>query len=111
VTQAKAVSTVNDRDWRRGNDGEANVATELLEPFVDAVTAAEFLALTPRRLLELARAGDVPAYPLGRGARRMWRFRLSELVLAMEAIRAGTLVAPNPDTSYAKRPPRCTVSG
>ena len=50
-----------------------------LEPFVDAVRAAEFLAIKPRRLLDLAREGKVPAYPIGDGRRRTWRFRISEL--------------------------------
>ncbi|HWC19883.1 MAG TPA: hypothetical protein VG498_22915 [Terriglobales bacterium] len=53
------------------------------EPFVDAHRAAEFLFLTPRRVLELARKGTVPAHPLGDGVRKVWRFRLSELAAAM----------------------------
>jgi excisionase family DNA binding protein len=55
------------------------------EPFVDADTAAEFLHVTRRRILDLARAGEIPAYPLGHGNRRVWRFRLSELACAMQA--------------------------
>ena len=55
------------------------------EPFVDAQKAAEFLSMRPRRLLELARQGAIPAYPLGNGYRRVWRFRLSELAAAIEA--------------------------
>ncbi len=54
-------------------------ATEYLEPFVDADRASEFLSLTRRRILELARAAKLPGHPLGDGARRVWRFRLSEL--------------------------------
>lgn len=53
------------------------------EPFVDANRAAEFLCLRPRRLLELARQGAIPAHPLGDGKRKAWRFRLSELATAM----------------------------
>ena len=53
------------------------------EPFVDANRAAEFLFLRPRRVLELARQGAVPAHPLGEGQRKVWRFRLSELAAAM----------------------------
>ena len=50
------------------------------EPFVDAIRAAEFLAVTPRYLLDLTRAGRVPAHPLGLGTKRhVWRYRLSEL--------------------------------
>ena len=55
------------------------------EPFVDAEDAGEFLCLRPRRVLELARQGVIPAYPLGQGKRRVWRFRLSEIA---EAVRA-----------------------
>jgi len=53
------------------------------EPFVDANRAAEFLSLRPRRVLELARAHQIPAHPIGNGARKVWRFRLSELSLAI----------------------------
>jgi|SRR5215831_5569398 len=55
----------------------------LPEPFVDAERAGEFLELKPRRVLQLARQGKLPAYPIGDGARKVWRFRLSELVTAM----------------------------
>jgi hypothetical protein len=53
------------------------------EPFVDAEEAGNFLQLQPRRVLQLARQGKLPAYPLGDGIRKVWRFRLSELALAM----------------------------
>ena len=49
------------------------------EPFVDATRAAEWLGITSRRLLEMARAGQIPAYPLGVGSRKTWRFRLQEI--------------------------------
>ncbi len=55
-----------------------------IEPFVDANKAAEFLNLRPRRLLELAREGSIPAYPIGNGRRRIWRFRLSELASVLD---------------------------
>lgn len=53
------------------------------EPFVDANVAGEFLRLRPRRVLEMARQAVIPAYPLGQGKRRVWRFRLSELASAI----------------------------
>lgn len=56
-----------------------------IEPFVDATQAARFLNLRQRRVLELARLGLIPAYPIGSGSRRVWRFRLSELVSALGA--------------------------
>jgi hypothetical protein len=52
---------------------------ETPERFVDADEAAQFLSLTRRRVLDLARAGKLPGHPIGEGARRVWRFRLSEL--------------------------------
>ncbi|WP_109485776.1 helix-turn-helix domain-containing protein [Occallatibacter savannae] len=57
------------------------------EPFVDATRAAEFLGIKPRRLLEMARAGQIPGHPLGTGARRTWRFRLSEIAREVESSR------------------------
>ena len=53
------------------------------ESFVDADEAAEFLRLPRRRVLQLARQGKFPAYPIGDGVRKVWRFRLSELATAM----------------------------
>jgi hypothetical protein len=53
------------------------------EPFVDAEEAGKFLQLERRRVLQLARLGRLPAYPIGVGLRRVWRFRLSELANAM----------------------------
>jgi excisionase family DNA binding protein len=50
-----------------------------IEPFVAADTAARFLSITRRRVLQMARAGEIPAHPIGRGKRKQWRFRLSEL--------------------------------
>lgn len=57
-----------------------------IEPFVDATKAAQFLNLRPRRLLQLAREGSIPAYPIGDGQRRVWRFRLSEIASALDAL-------------------------
>ena len=57
--------------------------TDQLEPFVDAEEAGAFLRLPRRRVLQLARQGKVPAYPIGDGQRKVWRFRLSELATAM----------------------------
>ena len=54
-----------------------------IEPFVDAERAAEFLVITRRHLLEMARAGEIPAHPIGGGRRRTWRFRLSEIADAI----------------------------
>ena len=53
------------------------------EPFVDADVVAIFLSLERRLVLDWARCGDIPAHPLGRGKRRTWRFRLSEVAEAV----------------------------
>lgn len=54
------------------------------EPFVSAETAAQFLSITRRHLLALARRGMAGSYPLGSGTqRRVWVFRLSELAAAV----------------------------
>jgi excisionase family DNA binding protein len=49
------------------------------EPFVDAACAASFLAMPRKTLLSLARRGKLPAYGVGEGSRKIWKFRLSEL--------------------------------
>ena len=49
------------------------------EPFVDADAVASFLSLERRLVLDWARSGDIPGHPLGRGKKRTWRFRLSEI--------------------------------
>ena len=62
-----------------------------IEPFVDAQKAADFSNLRRRRLLELARAGSIPAHPIGDGQRRRWYFRLSEIAswLAARTVKCG----------------------
>lgn len=49
------------------------------ESYVDAERAAGFLAMSRKTLLALSRKGHLPAHPIGRGTRKIWRFRLSEL--------------------------------
>lgn len=56
---------------------------QTLEGFVDADEAATFLSVTRRRILELARAGEIPAHPLGSGKRKTWRFLRSEVAAAV----------------------------
>jgi len=53
------------------------------EPFVTAKEAGRFLCLSVRRVLEMARLGQLPAHPIGPGKRHTWRFRLSELAHAV----------------------------
>jgi excisionase family DNA binding protein len=56
----------------------------VMEGFVTAHEAARFLAITKRRVLELAREGQLPAHPIGNGERKTWRFRLSELADSLQ---------------------------
>ena len=50
------------------------------EPFVSADRAAAFLDMPRKTLLGLARRGRIPAHGIpGKGRRKAWRFRISEL--------------------------------
>jgi len=54
------------------------------EPFVNAERAAQFLDMPRKTLLGLARRGKLPAHGLpGKGRKKSWRFRISELDLWM----------------------------
>jgi hypothetical protein len=54
------------------------------EPFVDADTAAAFLGVTRRTLLQKVRAGKIPGYPLDPDSKKKdWRFKLRELDLCL----------------------------
>jgi hypothetical protein len=57
----------------------ANRNSFAIEYFVDAHEAATFLKITPRRIKEMSRKGQMPAHPIGEGQRKVWRYRLSEL--------------------------------
>lgn len=48
------------------------------EPFVDEYVVARFLHLASRRVLEMARDGQLPAHPIGR-TRKTWLFRIAEI--------------------------------
>ena len=50
-----------------------------------AVDAAILLGMDHRTLIRWARAGYVPAHPLGEGRRRMWRFFEDELMAWVES--------------------------
>ncbi|MGA8153696.1 MAG: helix-turn-helix domain-containing protein [Terriglobales bacterium] len=55
-------------------------AFQNIERFVSADTAAMFLGITRRTLLQKVRAGKIPGHPLDPSAhRKEWRFKLSEL--------------------------------
>ena len=58
------------------------------------------LVITRRHLLEMARAGEIPAHAIGHGKRKQWRFRLSELADAFvakgPAAKSGSKVSSTP---------------
>jgi excisionase family DNA binding protein len=60
---------------REGIDMNANA----LEPYVSPEEAAGFLKTNRLKVIRMARSGSLPAYSLGAGKRRQWRFKLSEL--------------------------------
>ena len=56
------------------------------EPFVDPYTAAAFVGITRRTLLQKVRAGRIPGHPLDpHSKKKHWRFKLSELDRFMSA--------------------------
>ncbi len=69
-----------------------------LEAFVDADTAAGFLGITRRTLLQKVRAGKLPGHPVDPAAEKKdWRFLLSELhayMLSCESRPPGALKPP-----------------
>jgi hypothetical protein len=70
----------------RSGDANRNIASDpptAPEPFVTAKEAARFLCLSVRRVLEMARVGQLPGHPMRPGKRHTWRFRLSELAHAV----------------------------
>jgi propanediol utilization protein len=79
----------------------------MIEHFVDANTVAQFLAITRRQVLVLARSGKIPAHPLLGSRRKVWRFKLSEV----DAVASGTRkpLAPSESGALAKKFPQRTM--
>lgn len=60
------------------------------DKFLTPHEAADFLAgVNPRTIRRWAREGYLPAYPIGEGKRRLWRFRRSDLEGWLVARRTG----------------------
>lgn len=76
------------------------------EPFVDEHVVAQFLGLTSRRVLEMARSGELPAHPIGK-TRKTWRFRLSEIDIHFRRLaerqRSATIAVAVPGTQGRKQ--------
>jgi excisionase family DNA binding protein len=67
--------------------------------FLDPEQAAVFLGgLNSRTVTRWAREGYLPAYPIGEGKRRLWRFLESDLERWMLSRRTGQFSS-NPDTA------------
>lgn len=54
-------------------------AQRVIEYFVDAHEIAHMLGIDHRTVQQMARDGAIPAYPLGEGVRKTWRFLPSEI--------------------------------
>jgi hypothetical protein len=62
--------------------------------FLTAVEASEFLGgLNSRTVTRWAREGYLPAFPIGEGKRRLWRFLESDLENWMLSRRTGQITA------------------
>jgi hypothetical protein len=57
----------------------------MLEPFVEAEAAAEFMHYSTRSVKQMARDGRIPAHPFGSGPRKRWYFLISELAEHLHA--------------------------
>jgi excisionase family DNA binding protein len=57
---------------------------DALEPYIGPEEAAEFLKTNRLKIIRMARAGSLPAHPLGTGKRHQWRFKRSELDTHMQ---------------------------
>jgi hypothetical protein len=55
------------------------------EPFVSAKVAAEYLSISRRHLIQLAREGMAGSYPINPSRiRKTWVFKVSELTRAID---------------------------
>lgn len=70
-----------------------NMIPETPEAFVDAAEAAQFLSITRRRVLDMARAGQLPSHAIGSGKRRTWLFRLSEIATTIIALKKSSFMS------------------
>lgn len=61
-----------------GMSPDATSRDPYYEPFVDELVVAAYLQISPRRVLEMARKGEIPRHPIGH-IRKTWRFRMSEI--------------------------------
>ncbi len=55
------------------------------ERWVDSTKAGEFLGFHAKTVERMARRGELPGVPVGKGDRKRWRFLLSELDASMRS--------------------------
>lgn len=75
------------------------------EPFVDEVVIGRYLSLEPRRVLEMARDGQITSHPIGK-TRMTWRFRISEVAADFDRLKKparATMPAAVPGTKERNR--------
>jgi helix-turn-helix protein len=63
----------------------SQLQASMLEPFVEAEAAAEFMHYSIRSVKQMARDGRIPAHPFGSGPRKRWYFLISELAEHLHA--------------------------
>ena len=96
-----------ENEWSTGNEAAQHVeanTSEVIESICAAATetggrrfltpdeAADFLGgLNSRTVTRWAREGYIPAFPVGEGKRRLWRFLESDLELWMLSRRTGQI--------------------
>jgi len=69
-----------------GREASAAGASTPVEYFVDDAEIARMLGIHHRTVQQMARDGVIPAYPLGEGKRKTWRFLRSEIHEWMQAM-------------------------
>jgi hypothetical protein len=82
--------------------------------FLNAEQAAQFLGgLNSRTVTRWSREGYLPAYPLGEGKRRIWRYLREDLAAWMLGRRHGALMHPEPNRTgmYTRSSHRCSDRG
>jgi len=72
VVQLEAIIVV-------GREASAAGASTPVEYFVDDTEIARMLGIHHRTVQQMARDGVIPAYPLGEGRRKTWRFLRPEI--------------------------------
>ena len=68
-----------------GREASTAGASKPIEYFVDDTEIARMLGIHHRTVQQMARDGVIPAYPLGEGKRKTWRFLRSEVHEWMQA--------------------------